>query len=304
MKTYIKTLGIIILFFGNVAFAQIKNEEKEYIEEVQKISQLMAKHPEKMDSLMKVMDVMDKKFRANKTKTEVAKKQNKNSTNKKSTSHLDRFIISETKARYFKDWQYGDAVIFLVTQPYKPENKRELKVGDINAQGEFKLNEPESVLFDRKVSDFFKCQGASSQIETTYSSPEIGIIPAFFSIKKNGEEIGVLSLATSKQQAYNNSPIGQYTGDAGYRVVLFYVEESVTVQTECARNIQGTDYGENQKQLEIVDSYNLSFQPGWNYVKVAINGSQNVGEVSYYKRKEYSVIENRGEDVKWVFAKN
>ena len=304
MKTFRKYTWIVSLFVASLGCAQITPEQKKMIEEAEKQADKAQKMHDsimnfsQMKKVMAQMEAMDGQYAKEKTKT-------KKTTAKeivKQTSHLDRYIISEGNAAKFENWPHGSATIVLVTQPYKRQNKQEKVVGAFQEDGKFSLQSFEEVAFDRKLSDFFRCEGTDAA-STIYTAPETGIIPAYLSVRKDGEEIGALHLASSRQQVYNNSPVGKYRGDPGYLIELFYVEGSATARATCTRNIEGTDHAEITKQIEITNSYDLSFEPGWNYVKVAIDGSQNVGKIPFYKTKRYTVVGQKPADVRWVFSK-
>ncbi|RFN57688.1 hypothetical protein [Marixanthomonas ophiurae] len=221
-----------------------------------------------------------------------------------SDAHLKKYSITKSNQKKFEGWRHGDATIFLVTQPYKRNNREEVKVGEFHKDGTFDFKMPSSVNFDTTVSNFFKCEGTASTEKTDYKMPKTGVIPVFFSIKKNENEIGVLSLATSRQQVYNNSPFGKYHGHPGYRLQFWFAEASTGAYTICKRNIEATDNAEITKQIAITDVYDLSFNQGWNYVKTEIKEDQMVGDVPYYKAKKYTVEPSLPNDVKWVFKEH
>lgn len=229
----------------------------------------------------------------------ISKKEKNAST--QSDTHLKKYIITKSNAKQFTNWKLGKAEIILITQPYSTAKRQALKVGEIKPDGNFDFDLPSSVWFDSTISDFFKCQGSISSTETQYTEKEVGLIPAFLSIRKSENEIGVLSLATSKQQAYNNSPFGKYQGHLGYRLELWYAEASTNAESVCKRTIEATDNSEITKQIQISDIYNLSFKKDWNYVKVAIQENQKVGIIPYYKTKKYTVVNSLPNDVRWVF---
>lgn len=274
-------------------------DERMYFEKSQQLAQFLGEHPEKMDSILNEMDRLDKEMRMKKTTKKITPE--KAAQPETTEAHLSNYLISSGNDMVFDDWGYGNAEILLVTQPYKPENRSEIKVGIINDDGRFSIKKSKPVPFDRTIKDFFKCEG-SQTIGTIHDNPDMGAIPAYFSVRQDGKEIGVLSMATSKQQAFNNSPAGKYRGDSGFRIALFYIEGPTSVKANCTRNIEATDYNEIIKQIEITDEFDLSFEAGWNFVKVSIHGSQNVGNIPYYKTKKYSVISvDRLTDVNWVF---
>lgn len=221
-----------------------------------------------------------------------------------SNAHLKKYSISNTNEKKFEGWKHGTATIFLVTQPYKRNNKEEVEVGQFQTDGSFDFKMPASVKFDRTISNFFKCEGAASTEQTDYKAPNTGLVSTFFSIRKNENEIGVLSLATSRQQVYNNSPFGKYHGHPGYRLQLWFAEANTGAYTVCKRNIEATDNAEITKQIDITDVYDLSFNQGWNYVKTEIREDQLVGNVPYYKAKKYTVEPSLPNDVKWVFKEH
>lgn len=225
-------------------------------------------------------------------------------TTSQSDAHLQKYSITHTNQKKFKAWKHGDATIFLVTQPYKRNNKQEIKVGKLHADGSFNFKLPASVNLDRSISKYFKCEGTASTVQTEFKVPDTGLISAFFSIRKNENEIGLLSLATSKQQVYNNSPFGKYHGHPGYRLQLWFAEAESGAYAVCKRNIEATDNAETTKQIDVIDVYDLSFSQGWNYVKTEIKENQLVGNVPYYKAKKYTVQPSLSSDVRWVFKEH
>ncbi|PVW13536.1 hypothetical protein DDV96_12830 [Marixanthomonas spongiae] len=217
-----------------------------------------------------------------------------------SNAHLKKYTITKTNQKKFESWKHGAATIFLVTQPYKRSNKQEIEIGRFQTDGTFGFNLPASVKTDRPIADFFKCEGTAA-VTTEYKAPKTGLVSAFFSIRKNENEIGLLSLATSRQQVYNNSPFGKYHGHSGYRLQFWYADANTGAYAVCNRNIEATDNAETTKQIAITDIYDLSFNQGWNYVKTEIIENQLVGRVPYYKAKKHQVSPSLPDDVKWVF---
>ncbi|HBY67334.1 MAG TPA: hypothetical protein DEG69_05985 [Flavobacteriaceae bacterium] len=221
-----------------------------------------------------------------------------------SDTHLKKYSISNTNEKKFEEWKHGNASIFLVTQPYKRNNKEEVKVGEVQEDGSFDFKLPASVNLDRSISNYFKCEGTASAAQTDYKTPKTSLISAYFSIRKNENEIGLLSLATSRQQIYNNSPFGKYHGHLGYRLQLWYAQANTGAYAVCKRNIEATNNAEVTKQIDITDVYDLSFSQGWNYVKTEIKENQLVGNVPYYKAKKYTVEPSLPNDVRWVFKEH
>lgn len=221
-----------------------------------------------------------------------------------SDAHLKKYSITNTNQKKFDSWKHGKASIFLVTQPYKRNNKEEVKIGEFQGNGTFSFELPASVAFDSTISNFFKCEATASTAQTDYKAPKTGLVTAYLSIRKNENEIGVLSLATSKQQVYNNSPFGKYHGHPGYRLQFWFAEANTGAYAVCKRNIEATDNAEITKQIDITDVYDLSFKKGWNYMKTEIKENQLVGNVLYYKAKKHTVEPSLPNNIKWVFKEH
>lgn len=304
-----KTLRIIVIgliFLGStLCFSQLTPEDqKEYFEKSQKLASLLAQNPEKMDSIMKEMDKLDKQMRKKKRAQKAkAKKPDSQPANvQKATGHLKNFYLGEPSAKKFENWSIGAGDIVLVTQTYKRGNSEEIKIGKMSENGRFDFKDLSKVTTDQSISNYFKCLYGDA--ETKYNAPKTGIVGGHFFLIQNGKRIGRLKMASSRQQVFNNSPAAQYRGDPGYRIDLYYVDAATSAKSTCARSMEATDHAEIIKQIEVVDEYDLSFSPGWNYVKVTIDGSQNVGAIPYYKTKNYSVVKSPPADARWVFVKN
>lgn len=224
-----------------------------------------------------------------------------NNISKTLNSHLKKYTISVDNQKQFKNWEYGEATIFLVTQPFKRKNKEEIQIGKVEENGSFYFNLPDTVSYDRTISSFFTCEMNKTVTKAEYKSPNTGLVSAYLSVRKNENEIGLLSLATSKQQEYNNSPFGKYHGAIGYRLKLWFADEITGIYSICNRSIEATNNAETIKEITITDTYNLSFNKGWNFVKTETIDNQMVGEVSYYKLRNYTVESEIPTNAKWIF---
>lgn len=224
------------------------------------------------------------------------------SVNKKQSGHLANYMITKSLEKKFDNWSFGGTEIVLVTQPYNYKSKQKLVVGKFNANGSFTIqsNLPK-VNTDREIKYFFNCLAMTDK--PPYTNKNSLSVPGFLAVRQNGEILGTLKMATSKQIAFNNSPAGKSRGDIGYRVDLFYVKENTGLNYECSRQVNATDHAEITKEITISDIYDFQLKQGWNFIKVEVTDNQFVGNISYYKTKQYTTIPKLTDDVKWVFYK-
>lgn len=292
-KHFFKIIFFSILICTNVACGQ-KPEQQKAIENAKKQADSMLNDPQ-----IKEMMEYAEQFKPKPGETTEEPKENP-SKDRRVKSPLDFFSITKTNEKKFDAWQFGSANIVLVTLPYKRGNKQEIPVGKINENGSFSFDLP-TVNPDRELKHFYKCDNPNNN--ASYTNENVLAVPCFLSIRQNGEEIGMLSMATSKQIAYNNSPRGKYRGDKGYRIDLLFVMEQAGLKNNCSREITATDHAEITKKITISDIYELQFKSGWNMIKVEVLDKQLVGNIPYYKTKHYTTIQKLPQDVRWVFNK-
>lgn len=225
-------------------------------------------------------------------------------TENESTDHLAGYLISSSSKQYFDDWSLGDAELVLTTQPYKRTNSQAISIGKIKADGSFDFDLPAGMVADRSIDRMFKCIyiEMDKRPETSYLAPQSKLISAWLTVVKEGRQMGVLSLGTSKQQVYNYSPAGQYAGNKGYVLHYWFAEQATSAKTTCQREIEVFD-GRKDRKIEIEDIYELEFGKGWNWIKTEIVENQKVGSKLFYKTKKYTVTKKLPEEVRWVFFK-
>lgn len=298
MKTLRLLSAVCLLLTTIIGFTQTPEHQK-MMDDAKRMQDSIMNTP-MFKQLMEQTKAMEVQQKEEREKRKVAEKKPTQNT-QKAAGHLDGYIISNSNSKRFDNWQQGEADIILITQTYSPNNRKELKIGTIKADGSFDYTLPEEVGYDRTISDFFKCQNKTSTSETSYSAPNTGIVTSYVSVKNNDGVIGTMSIATSKQQAYNDSPIGLYRGDPGYRLHWWYVSSAASANATCTRMMEATDHAEIEMNIEINDVYDLNFNLGWNLVKTEIIGSQNVGQIPYYKTKKHTVVSSLPNDARWVF---
>lgn len=332
MKTIGTNLGTLLMLFALfICQGQTPQQQKQIAEaekmaaEAQRISDSVlnsSEYKRKMAETEKIMDSLNNSPQMRAFFEQMEEKDDQNDSWKeakeddsekaspqpeKYTGHLDRFIITKGSAKKFPDWSFGQADIVLKVNAYRGGVLEEKKIGRINPDGSFSIDGfPESMQVEADkspVADYFATFSEDlSSNRTQYTGGETGIKQAYMLIVKNGEDLGSLSLATSRQQAYNDSPVGQRSGDLGYRVSLWYADGAATVEANTTKTVKASDGGETVKNIPMTEVYDLSFKPGLNYMKEEVVGSQNVGVKSFYKTMKYTTIDQLPNGVKWVIS--
>ena len=209
-------------------------------------------------------------------------------------SHLARYKITKSTIKKFDNWEHDMADIFLVTIAYNSRNNKEYKIGTIQANGSFNLSMPESANPDKEINIYFGCVNGYSGAKTIYTNPLAKIIRTYISIKKNGKQIGMLNMATSKEQIAENSLMDDYYGIPGYTLQWWYANKETSAKASCSKNKIGA--------AKINNVYDINFKQGWNLVKTEFLGERVKGNGrSYYKIQKHTVIPTLSDNIRWVF---
>ncbi|MDH3697520.1 MAG: cell envelope integrity protein TolA [Flavobacteriaceae bacterium] len=312
MKTNKNILAICLICLMQLASAQPTPEQQKQAEEAQKKAMEMMKDNPQFKEALKMMEGAEEEMKQERMQKQAEEeKRQKDAAN----DHLKEFywrnkVASDTQGK-FSDWSWGEVEIGYQdgkgkmqadgTYPY--ENY--VIVGGIDANGQVQLNLPSNVVADRTISTgFFPQMHEVLNDDVNYSNPEAPFLWSGYSldILKGGKKIGHLYSGNSERTTHNlASPANMKYGDEGYLLYWAYAAEA------CKATYSKDDHavrileGEIEKTVEQYTRVDLNFKPGWNLVKIEVNGNHSIGNRTRWKWKTYTTVSEMPGDAKYYF---
>lgn len=298
---------MVFCIMGGTARAQSPEEKR-----AQKMmDSIMENMPEDQKAFMQQVMAMGEKANENRTKerAEARKAQevkNRAAEKKSEDEFYWRNTIASNTQGKFSNWPYGKADIKVRFSNGWNKPADYLKVGEVSANGQVTLKLPniDSSKWPRTPIEKADNEGDGmwANLESlAFSNEEVTYFSTRFSlhILRGEEELGNLKIGNAIKPVVNlNSPccIGK-AGD-GYTAHWMYMSQG--------HSIQGAAYdnGINGSEGEIV--HDLKFQPGWNLVKVRVEGTKGMtanatSRTDYWKNKYYTATTSLPTDAKYYF---
>lgn len=213
-------------------------------------------------------------------------------------------IASNTQGK-FSNWSWGKADIKVRFDKTRNRTVKFLKVGEVSAGGQVTLMLPKIDYTQWPSSPITKVDNEGDRMwayqeSLEFSNTEVTYFSTRFTLDVYQAEkrLGNLKIGNAIRPVVNlNAPCCFDKAGDGYTAHWMYMSQ--------AHRIKGTsrmDPG-NGEQGEIV--HNLTFQPGWNLVKVRVEGSKkkavNGTSGSFWKNKYYTVATTLPSDAKYYF---
>lgn len=206
-------------------------------------------------------------------------------------------FVSESN-RVFGNWNRGEAEI--VVMVLTGRNKRTFTAGTIGEDGSFAFRLPESVGTSVPVSSYSR--RCTNQQNEVLDGSEVKLAYVGLYARQNGEAIGGLIPAIPVRAAYNMNVGNINNGNLGKYYVWVYADGDTSVQINCRKKVDMTDGKEVQyKDIEVEDRFNFQFKKGWNLVRAEVLDSIWVGLTKHYLEREWTVVSDFPDNVKWVF---
>lgn len=306
LKSIVSTI-LMLLFVGMAGFPQNPEEER-----AQKMmDSIMENMPADQKQFMQQMMQMGKEADENRKKEREEARKAQDAKNKvaQKKSEDDFYwrntTASDTQGK-FSNWSFGKADIKVRFSNGWNKPADYLKVGEISATGQVTIDLPKIDFRKWPKTPITKADNEGDAMwdnleSLVFSNEGVTYFSTRFSlhILRGEEELGNLKIGNTIKPVVNlNSPccIGK-AGD-GYTAHWMYMSQ--------ANSIQGTTYsnGTNGDRGEVV--HDLHFQPGWNLVKVKVEGRKGKPEsgisgASYWKNKYYTASTDLPSDAKYYF---
>jgi len=302
MKRIAYLIVVCFLISSVSIWSQETSDQKEKREEAErkaaeaqkKIEEMLKKNPEMKKMMEEAIAAEEAAKKRAKNKKKITKGKPFKNT-KKNTDYLNRYLITDSSKKMFKNWPHGIADLYLVSIGWNSSTNIEHKVGTISADGSFTLTLPKQTVPDKELSYYFGCTVPYSGDKTSYVNPNNKIIRTYVAVRKGEKEIGQLSLATSREQMADHTLMDDYHSLPGYTLQWWYADREGSAVAKCKKS--------KNEQEDMYINYDLKFKPGWNLVKTEFNGDRFTTAYgrSYFKIQKHKVISNLPPDVKWVY---
>lgn len=320
MKKLNIILFILCLHIGvNVARAQLTPEQQKQVEEAQKQAdeaqrkamEMMENNPQYQEA-MKMMQQAEEQRRQElmMEQLEVEKRQ-KDAAREHMKDFYWRNKVASDKQGKFAEWSWGEVEIAY----YDGKGKRGqygnipyesyALLGTISADGEVRIDLPPKVQTNRTISTgLFPQMHEILNDEVTFSNPEAPFLWYSYTLDvlKGGNKIGILYMGNSERTTHNlASPADMKYGDEGY--LLYWAYSGAACKANYSKNDPTVNHieGEISKSIDQYTRVDLDFKPGWNLVKIEINGNHLIGQRTRWKWKMYSTIEKLPADARYYF---
>lgn len=313
MKT-LRLIAMIIclLITGAVSYAQPTPEQLKQAEEAQKKAMEMMQNNPQFKEAMEMMEGAEEQMKQERMQKQL---ENEKSQKDAAKDHLEEYywrnkVASDTNGK-FSNWQWGDVQIAY----YKGDGKRGKDgklliedyavIGSINSQGAVNMGLPKSVETNRIISKgLFPEMHEILNDEVNFSNPNT---PYFYygfilNVLRGDTVLGQLYMGSSERATHNlASPANLKYGDEGYLVYWAYSGGACTVTYSMDNQAVSIFEGEAEKTVDQYTRVNLNFQPGWNLVKIEVNGNHTIGNRTRWKWKTYDTVENMPSDARYYF---
>ena len=292
-------------------FSQITPEQQKEIEEAQAKAMEMMKNNPQFEEAMKMMEGAEEEFKQEKMmKAEEEKRREEAAKDRRKEFYWRNKVGSDTQGK-FSDWSWGETEIGYYDGTVKraPGGKIPYEgyriVGKISSSGQVQMDLPSQVKNNRVISKgLFPEMHEISNDDINFSNPEAPFLWFGFTLHvlKDGKEIGSLYIGNSERATHNlAAPAFLNRGEEGYLAYWAYIGEACKATYTKENQNAGINSGEISKTVDRYTRLDLNFKPGWNLVKIEIKGHHSIGQVTFWKTKEYSVVPEMPSDARYYF---
>ena len=311
MKLLIRLVMIISLFLtGVMGYAQLTPEQQKQAEEAQKKAMEMMKNNPQYEEAMKQMKAAEEQMRQEKMMKQLEdEKRQKDAMNDRFKEFYWRNKVASDTQGKFQDWSGFELEIGYYDGKGRmgPDGKFPYEnyviVGRIDRDGQVQMNLPEKAETNGTIGKaLFPQMHEILNDEVSFSNPDSPFLwyGYVFSVLSTGKKVGDLYIGNSERTTHNlASPADMKYGDQGYLLYWAYSEGSCTVTYSKDDQAVSVNEGELVKTIDQYTRVNLDFIPGWNLVKIEVNGNHIIGQRTRWKWKTYSTVEAMPSDAKY-----
>jgi len=190
------------------------------------------------------------------------------------------------------DWSHGEARIYTHTQDGP------MPVGRVGADGSLLIDWPTPPSFGQTLADTFP-----SCLEDVRFIAEPRVTEFFptilFVAREEGDELGSLRIASSREVAAWEDSYGQENAVLGSWFQWVKVTQASTVEAECRTTMHT---GESGDSFEIITHYQVAFGDDWNLMRNDIKTLHtSPSGKTHVARTEISAVQEMPEDAGWYF---
>ena len=312
MKTNRNILAICLICLMQLASAQPTPEQQKQAEEAQKKAMEMMKNNPQFQDAMKMMEGAEEEMKQERLRKRAEEDKRQTDAAK---DHLKEFywrnkVASDTQGM-FSDWTWGEVEIAFhdgegkMGQDGRYPYENYTIVGKVTSNGQVQMDLPAQATSNRTISKgLFPQMHEINNDEVTFSNPDAPFLWSGYRMEiLNGEKkIGNLYMGNSERSTHNlASPSDVKYGDEGYLLYWAYAGE------ECNATYAKNDpavriiEGEIEKTVDQYTRVDLNFTPGWNLVKIEVNGNHVIGSRTRWKWKTYTTVSEMPGDAKYYF---
>lgn len=312
MKTRTHLLAMLIAFICFNLNGQISEEQQKEIEEAQKQAmEMMQNNPQYQEAMEMMKQAEEQAVQERKMDQVEAEKHLSDAADEKVKDFYWRNKVASDTQGKFSDWSWGDVEIGYFDGKGKRGQYGQIPyesytiVGLINANGAIAMSLPGKAETNRTINKgLFPEMHEINNDKVTFSNPDAPFLWTGYTmdVLKGGKKIGSLYMGNSERATHNlASPSSMKYGDQGYLVYWAYAGDACNVSYSYDNPAVRITEGETEKTVDQYTRVDLSLQPGWNLVKIEVNGNHLVGQRKYWKWKTYSIVNAMPSDARYYF---
>lgn len=312
MKTIRNTLATLSIIFSLAMVAQPTPEQQKQAEEAQQKAMEMMKNNPQFQEAMKMMEGAEEQMKQERMQKQLEKEKHLKDAAK---DHLKDFywrnkVASDTQGK-FSDWSWGDVEIGYYGGKAKMGSDGKIPyeyfvaVGKIGNNGKVQMNLPSQVETNRVIKNgLFPQMHEILSDDVSFSDPEAPFLWSGYilTVIKGTNAIGYLYMGNSERTTHNlASPSDMKYGDEGY--LLYWAYSGKACKATYSKDNQAVRIleGEAEKTVDQYTRVNLNFKPGWNLLKIEVNGNHPIGNRTRWKWKTYDTVDNMPSDARYYF---
>jgi hypothetical protein len=309
---------LLIFCFGFLGISQTPDQQKRIEEmqkqadEAQKKAMEMMKDNPQFQEAMKMMEDVEQQQKQEEMRSQLETEKKQNDAAK---DHLKEFYwrnkVASNNQGVFDSWQWGSAEIGYydgmgkIGSDGKPPYEHYVIVGKINQSGKVQMNLPSQVASNLAINKGLFPQMheiLNDEVKFTNTDAQITWSGYRLDVLSGQKEIGHLYIGNSERTTHNlSSPAAMQYGDEGYLLYWAYVDDSCRATFEKKDTNKEVFEGELSKVIDQYTTVDLDLKPGWNLVKIEVNGYHTIGIRTRWKFKTYSTVNAMPSDARYYF---
>ena len=310
--------GLLILNSISIS-AQLTPEQQKQVEQAQKQAEeaqkkameMMQNNPQYEEAMKMMKEAEEQAIQERKMEQVEEEKRLSDAADEQFKDFYWRNKVASDTNGQFSDWTWGKVEIGYYDGKGKRGQYGKIPyesytiLGNINSKGEVYINTKGEAETNRTISNgLFPQMHEINNDEVSYSNPEAPFLWTSYTldILKDGQKIGLLYIGNSERTTHNQaSPSDMKYGDQGYMLYWAYSGQACTVTYAKDDPAVRIMEGEAEKTVDQYTRVDLNLKPGWNLVKIEVNGNHRIGQRTRWKWKTYSTVDTMPSDARYYF---